>query len=188
MKTLLERLGAGFTDNIKFIGWDPLDQNFNRLMNNCNKIQDISERILYLEEFKLNFQKLPSEYALLLPDSGLIEKIDREINFLEKKMYLNTLKSNPNQLSTQSGNTNIINHENIVEVQYSKFKYYLIYKRIVELKKYNSNLTESVKIAVNEFKGKHPELDKLFTLKNNIFEEVAEHIRRLFYSSKFYEL
>lgn len=74
------------------------------------------------------------------------------------------------------------------KLELSKIKYKDIYERIAVLRKENNKITENIRITINEFKGKHTDLDKLFADKNGIFGEVVEHLRRLFYNSKYYKL
>lgn len=74
------------------------------------------------------------------------------------------------------------------KLELSKLKYKDIYERIVQLRKENSKVSENIRTVIKEFKGKHADLDILFKEKKENFEDVAEHIRQLFYQSKYCKL
>lgn len=116
-----------------------------------------------------------------------IMKLHNDEKFILQKRLLNYEELDENDKQDYIQKIEVLEKANR-NLEISKHKYRDIYEQIAILRKENNKITDNIRTVIKQFKGKHADLDKLFLDKKDIFEEVVEHIRRLFHSSKYYKL
>lgn len=156
---------------------DSLFHEFNDFINNCVKLKKMRETWKIESELQ-SFATSGFSYIL---------KLHNDEKFIIQKRLLNYEELDENDKQDYIQKIEALEKAN-QKLQISKYKYMDLYEQIALLRKENNKVTDNIRTVVSNLKGKHSDLDKLFLDKNNNIDEVIEHIRQLFYQSKYCKL
>lgn len=158
-------------------GYEELFNGYNRFINETLKYKNLRK--------SWNTESELQSFATYGFESIMKLHNDEKIEIYQKLLALETV-SQLDKEDYQRKIQELIKEKQNLEI--SKIKYKDIYEMVVRLKKEDPRVTENIRKAITEFHGKHADLDKLFIAKNNDLESVVEHLRQLFYQSKYCKL
>lgn len=153
----------------------------NSILN--NKFNEFIEECIKLKKYR---KKMNLENSLQsLANNGLLSLMNlyNEERTIMLEEYIDIVSENNKKLIDL--NIELTKLELGYNIKFQpNSRYEILFRRIKMLRKENSKVTENIRKTIKEFRGILPDLDILITKKNNVFEDVVEHIRRLYYASK----